>query len=93
MKTDPYSIARSTLGILFPFSIPTTELEKDKNHELGWIIHPVHFFYIVTNLYYFPYYIMQSDIAPYYLRLVSIFLYTSRYLNLFINTICKQTAG
>ena len=80
MKTDPYSIARSTLGILFPFSIPTTELEKDKNHELGWIIHPVHFFYIVTNLYYFPYYIMQSDIAPYYLRLVSIFLY---YLGIF----------
>ena len=75
MKNDPYSIARSTLGILFPFSIKT-ELVKDENHDLGWIIHPVHLFYIVTNLYYFPYYIIQADIAPYYLRLVSsIFFY------------------
>ena len=72
MKTDPYSIARSTLGVLFPFSTKT-ELKKDSNHELGWTIHPTHFFYIVTNLYYFPYYIIQADIAPYYLRLVRFF--------------------
>ena len=45
MKTDPYSIARSTLGVLFPFSTKT-ELKKDSNHELGWTIHPTHFFYI-----------------------------------------------
>ena len=72
IKNNPYSIARSTLQFLFPFSFQV-ELEKNVNHDLGWWIHPVHLFYVVTNFYYFPYYVMKADIAPYAVRLVSHF--------------------
>ena len=70
IKNNPYNIARSTLEFLFPFSFQV-ELKKNVNHDLGWWIHPVHLFYVVTNFYYFPYYVMKADIAPYPVRLVS----------------------
>ena len=70
IKNNPYSIAKSTLEFLFPFSFQV-ELEKNVNHDLGWWIHPVHLFYVVTNFYYFPYYVMKADVAPYAVRLVS----------------------
>ena len=70
IKNNPYSIARSTLELLFPFSFQI-ELEKNVNHDLGWLIHPIHLFYVVTNFYYFPYYVMKADFAPYAVRLVS----------------------
>ena len=73
IKNNPYNIARSTLEFLFPFSFQV-ELKKNVNHDLGWWIHPVHLFYVVTNFYYFPYYVMKADIAPYAVRLVSQFM-------------------